>query len=136
MQQYELFFEVDPVPKGRPRFTRTGHAYTPQKTEQFEKKIRAIYDLHKGEYFEGPITIRLLFNMPVPKSFTRKVKRQIEDGLFQHTKKPDLDNLAKAMLDALNGLAFKDDSQIVKLTIEKRYHSCPGVWLEIKEVCN
>ena len=136
MQKYELFFEVDPVPKGRPRFTRTGHAYTPQKTAHYEAQIRAIYDLHRGVHFEGPISVKMVFNMPIPKSFTKKVKRQIEDGDYQHTKKPDLDNLAKAVLDALNGLAFDDDSQIVKINMEKRYHCCPGVWVQIKEVCN
>ena len=136
VNEYELFFEVDPVPKGRPRFTRTGHAYTPKKTAQYEKQIRAIYDLHRGAFFEGPISIKLVFNMPIPKSTTKKMKRQIEDGLIQYTKKPDLDNLAKAVLDALNGIAFADDSQIVKLNMEKRYGCCPGVWLQIKEVCN
>lgn len=136
MQEYELFFEVDPVPKGRPRFTRTGHAYTPKKTSHYEEQIRAIYDLHRGPCFDGPISVKLIFNMPIPKSFTKKVKRQIEEGDFQHTKKPDIDNLAKAVLDALNGIAFNDDSQIVKLKMEKRYHCCPGVWVQIKEVVN
>lgn len=134
MHQYEIFFEVDPVPKGRPRFTRTGHAYTPEKTAHYEARIRALYELHKGEYFEGPIEVRLVFNMPIPKSFTKKVKRLIEGGEYPHTKKADLDNLIKSVTDAIIGVAYADDAQIVKLTAEKRYHCCPGVWLQIKEV--
>lgn len=134
MKEYELFFEVDPVAKGRPRFTRTGHAYTPQKTSHYEEQIRALYDLHRGPCFEGPIEVRLQFNMPIPKSATKKMRRQIEEGADAHIKKPDLDNLAKAVLDALNGIAFTDDSQIAKIKMEKRYHWCPGVWLQIKEI--
>lgn len=131
LKQFEIYFEVEPVPKGRPRFTRTGHAYTPKKTADYEKQIREMYF---GPCFEGPIYVKLIFNMPIPKSFSKKKREEAGCQRIQYTKKPDLDNLAKAVLDALNGVAFTDDSQIVRLGMEKRYHRLPGVWLEIWEV--
>lgn len=133
MKTQEIFFPFDPVPKGRPRFTRTGHAYTPKKTADYEKNIKDFYKLEGGELFVGPIEVKLVFQMPVPKGFPKKVRKDIEEGTLKHIKKPDLDNMAKAILDALNEVAFTDDSHITKLTLAKRYSFFPGTTMTIKE---
>lgn len=125
-----------PVPKGRPKFTRTGHAYTPKKTAEYEKKVSEYYKYKcnwEPEMFEGPIKVIMSFQMPIPESFTKKRKQAIMDGDNRHTSIPDLDNLAKAVLDALNGIAFKDDSQISSMRLAKYYSSYPGVRLKIIE---
>ena len=133
MKTQEIFFPFDPVAKGRPKFTRTGHAYTPKKTSDYEKAIRDYYQEEGGELFVGPIEVKLVFQMPVPKGYPKRVKSQIEDGTIKHIKRPDLDNMAKAILDALNEVAFTDDSHITKLTLVKRYSFFPGTTMTIKE---
>ena len=133
MRTQEIFFPFDPVAKGRPKFTRTGHAYTPKKTSDYEKAIRDYYQEEGGELFVGPIEVKLVFQMPVPKGYPKRAIKQIEEGSLKHTKRPDLDNMAKAILDALNEVAFTDDSHITKLTLVKRYSFFPGTTMTIKE---
>lgn len=111
----------EPVAKGRPRMTRTGHAYTPSKTRLYEEHIR---DLWKKKTVAEPPTglpLRVCVDafFPIPKSMSKKNRKALDGA--PHTKKPDADNVAKAVLDALNGLAFDDDSRICDLTITKRY---------------
>ena len=133
VNKLELYFPFEPIPKGRPRFTRTGHAYTPKRTAGYERVISQFYKDNSGVMFEGPISIKLIFQMPIPKSFSKKKVAQILEGQIKHIKKPDCDNLAKSFLDALNGIAFEDDSRITKLTLVKRYSAYPGTTLYIEE---
>lgn len=136
----ELMVVGAPVPKGRPKFsTRNGFitAYTPAKTRNAEKDIE---DAFKAEFpnhkpLDGPIRVRLHFWMPIPSSLSQKKKQAIK-GTF-HSKKPDLDNLVKLVTDALNGVAWKDDNQIVKVEACKTYcYGNPGTFIEVEEVIN
>ena len=133
MTKKEVLFPFEPVPKGRPRFTRMGHAYTPKKTADFEKAIADYYAKVCGHKFDSAISVTLAFQMPIPKSITKKQRAKIIDGTVKYTKKPDADNLAKAVLDALNGVAYTDDSLITKLRISKYYSENPAVWMIIRE---
>jgi len=136
MKAEDIFFPFPPTPKGRPRFTRTGHAYTPKKTLDYEKTI-AMYYVDQGfTKYEGPVQIKLVFQMPIPKSFTKKKIELIKGGYLKYDKKPDLDNLAKSILDALNGIAYEDDSKITGLFLVKRYSNFPGVSMTIREDVN
>lgn len=121
MKRTELFFPFEPKPKGRPRFTRTGHAYTPKTTHDYEKLIRDFYTENTEDFYEDAIQIKLTFYMPIPKSTTKRVIKLIDAGIYRYTKKPDLDNLVKAFQDGLNGIAFEDDSLITKISAEKKY---------------
>ena len=124
--------EGDPVGKARPRVYQ-GRAITPAKTRHYEEWIRISYQIalqEQGETIESvflesdipvEITIKALF--PIPKSYSKKKQKAILQGKLKPTKKPDIDNITKAILDALNGLAFHDDSQIVKLNVVKDYAS-------------
>lgn len=136
MVSQEMFFPFIPIPKGRPRFTRTGHAYTPKRTSEYETNIADYYKMNNGRFFDGPIAVRLVFYMPIPKGTSKRLFNIMKEGDFPHIKKPDLDNLVKAILDALNGVAFSDDSKITILRSSKMYSDSPGIWLEIKEVCD
>ena len=127
-----MFFPITPVAKGRPRLTRYGQAYTPKKTKDYEKAIAEHFKSFDIAKFEGPIHIKLVFQMPIPKSFTKKKQELIKDGFLEYDKKPDLDNLAKAILDALNGIAYEDDSKITGLFLVKRYSQFPGITMTIK----
>ena len=115
-------FEVggDPIPKGRPR--AAGHIYTPTRTKKQEKKIRDAYeDKYEGAAFEKGVPLRLEteFFFGVPKSGTKKEKRERIENIKRPMGKGDIDNLQKTVADALNGVAFHDDSQIVEMVGRK-----------------
>lgn len=102
--------------KGRPRFTRGGHAYTPKGTRDYERAIREAYEnAHRKprEPFSGPIAVSIMTYRQLPKSTPKSVYSEPD------THKPDIDNVAKIVLDALNGVAWEDDAQVVSLTISK-----------------
>ncbi|MGU8699088.1 RusA family crossover junction endodeoxyribonuclease [Clostridium perfringens] len=106
--------------KARPRICR-GHAFTPKDTVQYEKLVRDCYKKQDGRYLEGSIKALIIAYYKIPKSYSKKRVQAIRDGLEKPTKKPDADNIGKIILDSLNGIAYKDDSQIVELSIIKRY---------------
>lgn len=111
----------EPVAKGRPRMTRAGRVYTPSKTRLYEAHIQDLWNancfatLPTGQ----PIAVFVNAYFAIPKSVSKK-RRLAMDGA-PHISKPDADNVAKAVLDALNGLAFEDDSRIHVLRISKQY---------------
>jgi len=112
-----LVIPGEPVAKARPRVNKkTGIVYTPQRTKSFETLIREIaYEKFKEPY-DGPVSLSISFYFSRPKSKTYKRKKNL---LEFKTTRPDLDNLIKSTIDGLNGIAFKDDSQIVMLTAKK-----------------
>ena len=118
-----------PVAKGRPRVTRT-HTYTPKKTKDYEKLVQYSCG-YKGKPLEGPIRIDIKLYMYIPKN-TSKVKIRAKlAGEILPTKRPDWDNMAKSITDALNGIAFKDDNQIVEAHIYKYFCKNPRAEVEI-----
>ena len=126
-----LVMTITPKPKERPRAAIIGgHAriFTPKTTEAYEKEIRAAWVRANGDQpEEGPLRARIYFGLPIPKSETKENKLQMIQRKVFPTKKPDLDNLAKAVLDALNGVAYKDDCQIVTMLSRKNYAEAPYV---------
>ena len=132
MLTYErTIYGLEPVAKGRPRFTRYGKTYTPKKTTVYEKAVR---DGYAGFKFKGAIMLSVVFGMPIPKSTTKKMRQMMLDRIVFPAKKPDTDNLLKAVCDALNGVAFDDDSQIVIMRGSKVYAAEPFVTIKIAEV--
>lgn len=125
-----IFVEGEPQGKARPRVVR-GHAYTPQKTRDYERLIASTFKqaaFREGfKPINGPVELTIIARFPVPKSYSKKRREACLRGCEQPTKKPDFDNIAKACGDSLNGLAYDDDSQIVKSTITKIYHQIPGI---------
>jgi Holliday junction resolvase RusA-like endonuclease len=122
----ELFIKTVPIPKGRPRFYG-GHAVTPEKTRKYEKLIR---DSWTHGIVEGKsIMVDIEFRIPIPQSYSKKKKAELE--WTPQNKKPDLDNLVKAVLDALNGVAFEDDSLISDINASKTYAEEPGVYIMV-----
>lgn len=102
--------------KGRPRFTRGGHAYTPKATREYEMAIRDAFENAPGrppEPFSGPISVCIVTYRKLPKSTPKSVLSEPD------TYKPDADNVAKVVLDALNGVAWLDDAQVTSLTVVK-----------------
>jgi Holliday junction resolvase RusA-like endonuclease len=132
-----LVMTIIPKPKERPRATIIGgHAriFTPKTTEAYEDAIRAAWIRANGEKpEEGPLRARIYFGLPIPKSETKANKLLMLHRKKFPTKKPDLDNLAKAVLDALNGVAYKDDCQIVTMLSKKSYSEAPHVTVILDE---
>lgn len=120
--------------KARPRVCR-GHAFTPKDTVQYEKLVRACYKEQDGRYLEGSIKALIIAYYKIPKSYTKKRVQAIRDGLEKPTKKPDADNIGKIILDSLNDIAYRDDSQIVELSVIKRYtEELERVEFELNEI--
>lgn len=119
-----ITFEVPGVPVGKERPRVTSHGtYTPKKTKQYMKQIQAAYKKESGACFESFVRMDILAYFPIPKSYTKKQRREIEEHHFWYGKKPDKDNIDKSVMDALNGIAYKDDSMIVAgLTMKKYCH--------------
>jgi len=124
-----------PVSKLRPRVTRTGHTYTPEKTVRYEKLVQDMWRVYGSESFgDSPIRMDIMLYMQIPASASKKKKEQMENGLIRHTKKPDIDNCAKSIIDGLNGLAYDDDSQIIEMTVRKCYSNEPMAVVAIGDV--
>ena len=128
----QVRFEIPgpPVAKGRPRFRAAGgkvRTYTPEKTAEYENLVKLSYMEQVNIKLTGQIAATIYAYFPIPKSESRKRHKLMADGEITHTKRPDADNIAKTVLDALNGIAFDDDSQIWRLIVYKRYSEEPRV---------
>lgn len=106
--------------KARPRICK-GHAFTPKDTVLYEQLVRSCYKEQDNRFIEGSIRANIVAYYKIPKSYTKKRVQAIREGRELPTKKPDADNIAKIILDSLNGVAFKDDAQVISLSIEKVY---------------
>ena len=124
-----------PQGKARPRFTRTGRAYTPKKTADYEDEIRLMAKAAMGitEPLETPIAAYIYISMPVPQSYSKKRSKDCLDGFERPTKRPDTDNIVKAFLDACNGIVYKDDAQVVSLHATKVFGETASVQVLFKE---
>lgn len=123
----------EPQAKARVRVTRT-HAYTPTKTSSYENYVRLAYKAAKGDFKTGSIGIDVKAYFKIPKKTTKKNRLLMISQMILPTKKPDWDNVGKIISDALNGIAYDDDSQIVDGRVRKYYSEEPRVEVEIWEV--
>lgn len=117
----------EPRGKGRPRFSRkSGTAYTPAPTRSYEGALRfAAQEAMAGRSpIDGPVTVRVEALFTIPASWSRKKKALALCGALKHTGKPDWENVAK-MLDAFNGIVWRDDSQVFEGEIVKAYSERP-----------
>lgn len=122
-------FTVEGQPQGKAR-ARTFYdkrankmrSITPQQTRSYEDVIRWSYNAAGGQYLgEAFISVKIMAFYPVPKSWSKKNREAALNGEILPTTKPDCDNIGKAVLDALNGVAYYDDKQVVRLCVGKRY---------------
>lgn len=127
----------EPTGKGRPRvvkkngFTRT---YTPDKTVSYENLVKwVVTSADNFKPITGEIEASIKAMYKIPKSMSKKDRKLVDEGKLHPTKKPDLDNVAKIILDSLNGIAYSDDSQVVRLTVEKHYSDEPRVEVVLRE---
>lgn len=126
----------EPQGKARAR-TGKGFAFTPEKTVLYENLIKTIFAQEKCQRYEGdgiPLEMIIKAYYRIPKSASQKKYANMHSGVIRPTKKPDADNIMKVVADALNGIAYHDDTQIVRAIIEKWYSDEPRVEVIIKEI--
>ena len=117
--QFEVPGEI--VGKERPRVNMyTGRVYTPGKTKDYEFLVQQYFKMKYPRYemLEGRLSINIIAYLKIPKSTT---------------KKPDVDNIAKSILDAMNNFVFKDDNQVSKISVEKRFALEEKAVIEVEE---
>lgn len=116
-----------PKAQGRPKFARIGNhvrAYDPQTSRDWKELVKLqIISTRPAAILDGPLKLVVNFRLPRPKSLPKRV--------LWHTKKPDVDNLVKAVKDAMKGIVYRDDSQVVALYVTKRYDAEPGVCIRL-----
>jgi Holliday junction resolvase RusA-like endonuclease len=128
-----------PKGKGRPRFARRGNfvkTYTDAKTASYEDQIRfyALQAMGSSDPLDGPVAVFIYIRCPIPPSYSKKRSKACLDQDERPTKKPDWDNCAKSICDAMNGVVIKDDSQIVDAYVTKVYADDAGVDVLVIEV--
>jgi Holliday junction resolvase RusA-like endonuclease len=139
-----LIIPGEPQAKGRPRFfpirTKAGRTFsravTPLKTRTYETLIQELFVLAYPGFMpmEGPLSMEVDAYLRIPKSASRRRRDMMEGGTIVPEKRPDVDNILKSAGDALNGLAFRDDSQIAEAIIRKRFSSQPRMIIRIGPV--
>lgn len=128
----------EPVAQGRPRFSTRGSfvkAYDPAKSKDYKAYVKLVAAAAMNERslkpLGGAISVDIKAFVSVPKSKSKKFREAALIWEIRPTKKPDCDNIAKILLDAMTGIVYEDDKQIVKLSVEKFYDEVPRVEVTI-----
>lgn len=134
MAKYKFEIIGKPIGKGRPRLGKYS-TYTPKKTADYEKLVKWTFT-NKFKNFkkiEGPVKAKIIAVFEPAPSLSKKKKEELLHKI-NYTKKPDADNIAKIILDSLNGLAYKDDNQVTALLVLKDYGIENKVIVELEEI--
>lgn len=118
----------EPQGKARPRVTGRG-TYTPPKTKAYEQLVRLAYKTQckNADFGAAPLSVSIRAYYEIPKSAAKRQRERMLSDKTWPTKKPDADNIAKAVLDALNCIAYTDDAQVICLDIVKHWDTVPRV---------
>ena len=133
---YEFEIPGKIIGKGRPRLNSyTGAVYTPTRTKDYENLVMQYFMIKypKFKQLEGRLSVEFVSNFDLPKSTKKQDKIIMLENKINPIKKPDIDNIVKIILDAMNEIAFKDDTQITKLNVEKKYSETESVFVKIEE---
>ena len=138
---YEVNFTIPgkAQAKQRPKFNRfSGRAYTPKQTVSFENWVKDCYfrsiSSIDNKPTDKPLKVAITMYVEIPQSKSKKQKEKMLTGEIKPIVKPDVDNVAKSILDALNGIIYLDDKQVVDLRVRKQYAEVPSVSVWISEV--
>lgn len=114
-----IIINKEPIACPRPRITRFG-SYYPKKYQDYKDYLKYYLTSLNLEKFENkPLYLKIVFNIKIPESFSKKKKLEL-NGTYV-IKKPDIDNYLKSVMDGMNDIIYKDDSQIVSINIIKKY---------------
>ncbi|EKT4522778.1 RusA family crossover junction endodeoxyribonuclease [Pseudomonas putida] len=126
----------EPQGKGRPRIGKVGQhsrMFTPQKTVAYEGLIAMLAQnaMQGREVITRPVMLEMLMEHPIRPSWSKKKQAKALAGEILPTVKCDADNCIKAVCDALNGVVWRDDVQVVKLFLTKKFSAVPGVTVRV-----
>ncbi|QTH44934.1 RusA family crossover junction endodeoxyribonuclease [Cohnella sp. LGH] len=128
----------EPVAQGRPRAsTVSGHVrlYDPAKSRDYKDYVRLAAAEHApSKLLEGPLAVMVTAYRSIPKSFSKKKAAAAEAGEVYPISKPDADNYLKGVKDALKGVMWVDDSQVVDAYARKRYSFKPRIEVKIRQI--
>lgn len=133
---YEFEVPGKVIGKGRPRLNSyTGVVYTPTRTKDYESLVEQYFLLKYPRFkaLEGRIKVNIIAYFSIPKTTKKADINEMLENNISPTKKPDIDNIVKSILDSMNKFAFKDDNQITKLEVEKKYSLEDKVYVKIEE---
>ena len=133
---YEFEVEGKIIGKERPRVNmNTGYVYTPNKTKDYEFWIQQCFKIKYPRFtqIEGRVCVEIIAYLAIPKNTSKKKTELMLTNEISPTKKPDVDNIAKSILDAMNGFVFKDDNQVSKISVEKRFAENEKVFVRVIE---
>lgn len=137
----EIKFTVpgQPVPQGRPRFTTKPfmRTYDPPQSAKYKRKVKKFADkIAPDEPLKGELLVEVLIFKETLKSFSKVKKKAAEAKTLRPITKPDADNYAKGILDAVKGVLWEDDGQVVDLVTRKFYSEIPRAEITVKEISN
>ena len=133
---YEFEVEGTIIGKERPRVNLyTGQIYTPGRTKDYEELIRQYFIIKypKHKIIESRVNIEIVAFMKIPKGTSKTKCEKMLAGEISPTRKPDIDNIAKSILDAMNKFVIKDDNQVSKISVEKKYGETEKVYVKVEE---
>ena len=133
---YEFEVPGKVIGKGRPRLNSyTGVVYTPTRTKDYESLVEQYFLLKYPRFkaLEGRIKVSIIAYFSIPKTTKKSDINEMLENNISPTKKPDIDNIVKAILDSMNKFAFKDDNQITKIEVEKKYALEDKLYVKIEE---
>lgn len=141
MGETVVTIKTKPQPKQRPRSKRIWKngkpvtiTYTPKETVEYENKVRTAYKEQNGLFYGCPVEAEMIFRYAPPESWSKKKKSRAITGELFKTTKPDIDNLIKAVTDAINNdVAYKDDSYLIRVIAVKEYAEEDEIVLKIRE---
>ena len=133
----QIIVEGKPEPQLRPRATRIGNSirlYDPKTTTDYKNLVKwTAKQQWKQKPLECPLVVELDVYRQIPKSTSKKRRKLKNERVIRPVVKPDIDNYSKGILDSLNGIVYKDDSQVVSLIANKYYSDNPRVEISISK---
>lgn len=141
---HSICFTIPGKPQGKARArtfynpkTKGMSSMTPEKTVLYENLISTCYLQDAGEERfsdEDCLLVRIQAYFEPTKSISKKKREEMLRGMILPAKKPDIDNIVKSVLDALNQVAYRDDTQVVELHVRKQYSDRPRVEVCIEKI--
>jgi len=131
---YRITVPGEPKTKARARWAKFG-MYNPKESVDYENRIRLFFTEQNKDAvpIDGPVALTILAYFSIPKSKSKKAKADMARHIISPAKKPDIDNIIKSFADSLNGLAYKDDSQVCFVLCKKLYDERPRCVCVIEE---
>lgn len=135
--EYEFIVDGKVIGKERPRVNmNTGIVYTPGRTKDYETLVQQSFRIKYPQYkmIKDRIGIDIIAYFKIPKGTSKTNTEKMLNGEISPTKKPDIDNITKSILDAMNRFVIYDDNQVVKISVEKKYNIEDKTYIKIYEL--